>query len=230
MVVNWSVKSYAMKHTSIIIITVFACLISSCLTEEEKRARQEQKQAQELAKKEKEEHRLKEFARQEALEDSLENVRLEKERKEKAIYDKYYNNRLQNGATPYAYLYGINRKCNEWGCSSIKVTTSSASDVMVLIKKNDIVVKHAYIRAGFSYNFEMPNGTYQPFFYYGKGWNPNKIMNESEKGLIKGGFISDEHFSKDFPQALNNNILEYELILQKSGNFSEKPSSPEEVF
>jgi len=47
---------------------------------------------------------------------------------------------------------------------------------------------------------------------------------------LKGGFVTDEHFGKDEPQYLFNNILEYELILQKNGNFSTSPSSKNEAF
>lgn len=221
-----------MRKVFILICIVFSTrLMFSCLSEDEKKARQEQKLALQLEEKEREELRLKELVIQKAVQDSIDAERLEQERKEKAIYDKYINNRLKTGATPYAYLYGYNSKCNEWGCSQIKVTTPSSSEVLVLIKRNDKVVKHAYIRSGSTFTFEMPNGTYQPFFIYGKGWNPNKVMKETDKGvIIKGGFISNELFSKDNPQRLENNILEYQLILQQSGNFSTKPSSKEETF
>jgi hypothetical protein len=220
-----------MKKKSILIcIAVCTGLMFSCLSEEEKKARQEQKLALQLAEEKKEEQRLKELARQKAIQDSLDAVRLEQESKEKEIYEKYINNSLQTGATPYAYLYGYNKRCDEWGCSQIKVTTPSSSEVLVLIKRNNKVIKHAYIRASSTYTFEMPNGMYQPFFYYGKGWNPDKIMKKTDKGLLKGGFISNEHFGKDNPQTLKNNILEYELILQQHGNFSEKSSSKEEAF
>lgn len=138
----------------------------------------------------------------------------------------YISNALKTGATPYAKYYGGNKKCNEYGCSRIKVNTSN-SDVLVTIKKNDKVVRHAYISGGDSYTFSFPNGTYQAFFYYGKGWNPDKEM---KNGTIKGGFVSEEHFGKDQPQSLSNNILEYSLILQPNGNFSTSPSDPEEAL
>lgn len=153
-------------------------------------------------------------------------ARLEKERQKKAIYDKYINNSLGTGATPYSRYYGGNSTCNDYGCSKIKVRTSN-SDVIVTIKKYDKVIRHAYINSGSSFTFSFPNGTYQTFFYYGKGWNPNKEM---KGGKMKGGFIENESFGKDDSQMLSNNILEYELILQQNGNFSTKPSNPEEAF
>ena len=101
---------------------------------------------------------------------------------------------------------------------------------MVTIKKSGAVVRHAYIRAANSYSFEVPNGTYQPFFYYGKGWYPEKFMKNTSCGALTGGFLTSEHFGKDEPQYLNNNILSYELILQQNGNFSTKPSNQDEAF
>jgi len=159
-----------------------------------------------------------------------ERIELEKKKKEKKLYDKYINNSLYTGSTPYAYCFGKNRECYGNSCPKIKVRTPFNSDVLVTIKQKDKVVRHAYIRAGSSYTFEVPDGKYQPFFYYGKGWNPDKFMVETTCGTLEGGFISDEHFGKDKPQSLKNNILTYELILQRSGNFSTRPSSKNEAF
>ncbi|MBV6879039.1 hypothetical protein NG800_003110 [Epilithonimonas ginsengisoli] len=147
-------------------------------------------------------------------------------RKEKETEELYGNKSLQTGSTPYSSNYGENSNCDDYGCSQINVTTSN-SDVMVTIKKNDQVVRHAYIRAGDNYSFSFPNGTYQTFFYYGKGWNPKKVM---KGGELEGGFIKDEHVGKDEPKALFDNILEYELILQPNGNFSTQPSNLEEAL
>jgi hypothetical protein len=157
-------------------------------------------------------------------------ARLKKQREKQAIYDLYINKSLNTGSTPYSYCFGRSNSCSSYGCSQIKVRTPSNSDVMVTIKKNDEVFRHAYINAGSQYTFEFPNGTYQAFFYYGRGWNPNKVMKETDCGTLKGGFIADEHFDKDGPQTLSNNILEYELILQQNGNFSTRPSNSDEAF
>lgn len=138
----------------------------------------------------------------------------------------YRNNSLPTGATPYAKYYGGNPTCEEYGCSEISVTTSSA-DVLVLLKRNGRVVRHAYIQAHDSYTFSVPDGEYQPFFYSGKGWNPKKVM---KNGKLRGGFVANEHYSKDSPQYLSNNILSYELILQQNGNFSTRPSNESEAL
>lgn len=210
----------------VVVVTGF----SSCETSEE---RQKRLARIEQEKKELNEKRLAEEAERAA---QLEKERLDREmqlareRQEKAIYDKYINNSLYTGATPYAYCYGINSSCSDWGCSQIKVKTPYNSDVLVTIKRGDLVVRHAYISAGSSYTFELPNGTYQPFFYYGKGWNPEKVMKETDCGTLKGGFISNEDFGKDSPQELSDAILEYELILQTSGNFSTRPSNANEAL
>ncbi|SKC06607.1 hypothetical protein SAMN05660477_02766 [Soonwooa buanensis] len=139
----------------------------------------------------------------------------------------YFNNSLPTGATPYSEYYGKNSSCNSNGCSQIKVKTPNNSDVLVTIKQNEKVVRHAYIQKGDSYTFSFPNGNYQAFFYYGKGWDPEKEM---KNGEIKGGFLADESFGKDDEQSLYNNVLEYELILQQNGNFSTRPSNPDEAL
>ncbi len=219
-------------------VFILTLIFSSCESDEERKQRiaKEEQQRIELEEKRKAEEAERAFQlEQERIEQEkreeeeriAREVRLEKERKEEAIYDKYINNSLRTGATPYSRYYGGNSTCKDYGgCSQIKVRTSN-SDVIVTIKKNNKVVRHAYINSGSSFTFSFPNGTYQTFFYYGTGWNPEKEM---KGGKMKGGFITNESFGKDDPQSLSNNILEYELILQKNGNFSTRPSNPEEAF
>lgn len=214
-----------MNTILIYFLLIFSVMLSSCESEQERNAKiqRDEQQRTELAKTQKEEE-LRSAMQQEQERIKLE-TQVEKERKEKEIYDKYINNSLHNGSAPYSYCYGSNENCSDNNCSQISVKTPHNSDVLVIIKENDVVVRHAYITEGSSYTFELPNGTYQPFFYYGKGWNPEKIMKEAPCGKLKGGFISDEVFGKDDPQRLNNNILQYELILQQNGNFSTRPSN-----
>jgi len=136
----------------------------------------------------------------------------------------------KTGATPYAYCYGANMKCTGSRCSQIKVITPSNSDVLVTLKQNGKVVAHAYISASSSYTFDVPNGTYQPFFYYGKNWDNQKVMTQTNCGTLRGGFAQNEYFGKDTPEKLDNDVLTYELILQQSGNFSTIPSNQKEAF
>ena len=222
------------KLTICIFLFILLSMLASCESKAEKEQRKEQlrielaeqerKQAEELAAL-KEKQRIE---RERELEEQ--RIKEEEEREAKALRDKYINNSLYTGATPYAYCYGGNKSCSEYGCSEIKVKTPYNSDVMVTIKRGGVVYSHAYIKAGSQYTFELPNGKYQPFFYYGKGWKPNKEMAKTDCGTLKGGFIEDESFGKDDPQTLSNSILTYELILQKGGNFSTRPSNPEEAF
>ena len=141
----------------------------------------------------------------------------------------YENNSLSTGMTPYTAYYGKNYKCPYEQCSGIKVTAPGESDIVVIIKKdntNGKVISHGYIKAGATLFFPVPDGTYQTFFYYGTGWNPNKEMS----GGVRGGFIKDEIFSKDNPQDIYSGILTYVLQLQRDGNFHTKSSNRSEVF
>ncbi|WP_458625982.1 hypothetical protein [Winogradskyella sp. PC D3.3] len=230
-----------MKSLQIIIICCSILILTSCESEAErsKRIAQEEvqrieleinlkKEAEELAFRQ-EQQRIDREKREEA-ERVVREARLKKEREEKVIYDTYINNSLRTGATPYAYCFGSNSSCSNWGCAGISVKTPYNSDVMVTIKKDGKVYRHAYVQAGRTHEFEFPNGTYQAFFYYGKGWNPNKFMKEVDCGVLKGGFVANELFSKDKPQRLDNAVLSYELILQEDGNFSTKPSNSDEAF
>jgi len=135
----------------------------------------------------------------------------------------YYNNSLRTGTSPYA-SYGTSVSDE----SQISITTSSNSncDVVVIIKSGGEIARNAYIKAGGSYTFYVPNGTYQVFFYGGKGWNPSKSM----PGGLTGGFVANESYSKDSPVTLNYEGLTYELIPQPNGNFSTQQSSASEIF
>lgn len=142
---------------------------------------------------------------------------------------KYLNNSLSTGSVPYANFYGKNYKCPYNQCSGIEVTAPQESDIVVIIKRNNAkgkVISHGYIKAGDNYFFPIPDGTYQTFFYYGEGWNPNKEMPDG----IRGGFVMNEIFSKDNPQDIYSSILTYVLQLQRDGNFQTKMSNKSEVF
>jgi hypothetical protein len=141
-----------------------------------------------------------------------------------------YKIRLHTGDTPYEYIYGPNKACPGNNCSKVTVKTPENSDVLVTVKENDRVVRHAYIEAADEFSFSIPNGLYQVFFYYGKEWEPGKFMKSTPQGDITGGFAESEYFAKDNPQVLNSQELTYTLILQTSGNFSTIPSNVEEAL
>lgn len=159
-----------------------------------------------------------------------ENYHVESVEEEISEEDKpYLNNSLRTGATPYSEYYGEEYRCLYSQCSGIRVTAPRESDIVVIIKKNNkngVVFQHGYICAGDSYQFDIPDGTYQTFFYYGTGWNPNKEMPSG----VKGGFVKDEIFSKDDPQNIVSGVLSYTLQLQRNGNFQTQRSSKGEMF
>lgn len=136
---------------------------------------------------------------------------------------------LDTGSEPYNDFYGNGYDCPYDQCSGIRVTAPQESDIVVIIKRNDEkgkVVQHGYIKKGETCQFDVSDGKYQTFFYYGRGWNSNKPM----KNGIKGGFVTDEIFSKDEPQEIVSGVLEYVLQLRRDGNFQTEGSDLSEMF
>lgn len=135
----------------------------------------------------------------------------------------YYNNSLSTGTVPYS-----NSGSYYADESSITVSTSynSNCDVIVIIKSSGRIVRNVYIKAGGDYTFNLPNGTYQVFFYAGKGWNPNKVMPNG----LRGGFVANESYSKDSPTSMHYEGLTYELTPRANGNFSTQHSTANEIF
>ena len=148
--------------------------------------------------------------------------------------DFYKTNSLITGSTPYRYCYGINPYCSPPSgykeCSYIDIKASATSDVIVIIKKNNIVYSHAYIKAGGYHKFKLGNGRFQTFFYYGNGWNPNKFMKNANCGKITGGFVNDETIDKSDVISLTNGSMSYTLYSVTDGNFKPKLSNKNEAF
>ena len=165
--------------------------------------------------------------------DSYNSTNLEKLSNEIYI-DFYKTNSLRTGSKPYAYCYGSNPYCSPPNgyveCSFIDVRASSSSDVIVIIKKNNRVYSHAYIKAGGYYKFKLGNGNFQTFFYYGNGWNPNKFIKNAICGKITGGFVSDESLDKSELINLRNSSMTYTLYSVNNGNFQPKSSNKNEAF
>ena len=143
------------------------------------------------------------------------------------IYAAYYSeNSLYTGATPYKYCYGSN---NNGYPSQVKIK-SGASDVIVTIKRKGKVYRHAYIKANSNYTFKVADGSYNVYFYYGKGWNPKKFMKNTNCGRLVGGFVSKVSVGKDMFLQLNNQYMTYTLTSVSNGNFSPQTSSIDEAF
>jgi len=141
------------------------------------------------------------------------------------------------GATPWENCFGKNAECELYvkdgyyvGCSSIKVNTSASSPVVVIVKRYGKVLKHVYISANSSHSIDIPDGTYQVFFYYGKQWDRYKKINSDECYSITGGFSSDEYVGKDDPITLESQIMTYTLTQVTYGNFNQKSSSLSEAL
>ncbi len=137
--------------------------------------------------------------------------------------------KMNTGDLPYKYCYGKGYECIS-NCSKITIKVNGDADVIVIIKKDGQVYSHIFIEKGNSYSFSVPTGNYQPFFYSGTGWDSNKFINNVECGELFGGFQNDESIGKDDVQYLNKNILTYELIPQRNGNFNTKASTKNEMF
>lgn len=148
--------------------------------------------------------------------------------------DYYINNSLNSGAMPYRYCYGDNPVCSPprgyIECSYIDVKASYDSDVIVIIKKNNKVHSHAYIKAGSFHRFSVGNGFFETFFYFGKGWNPNKFIKYADCGEIYGGFVSNESIDKSDSEYLYNSSLSFTLHSVTNGNFQPKKSDKNEAF
>ena len=137
------------------------------------------------------------------------------------------------GATPWSNCFGKNASC-DYGCSGIKVNTSSSSPVVAIVKRYDKVVKHAYISAGSSYTFELKDGTYQVFFYHGTSWNSRKKMSSDECSSLYGGWDYNEEVTKDDESITfstsSRGTYTYTLSSVINGNFNTKSSSIKEAL
>ena len=109
--------------------------------------------------------------------------------------DEYRNNSLETGAKPYASYLGK----AQTGQHKITFKTSGTNDYVVIVKKhsNDKYINHIYIKGGDNTYLNVPTGTYDFYFYSGKGWNPNK-----KAGRFTGGFVEYETMEKDGPKRL----------------------------
>ena len=200
--------------------------LASCESDSERRQRWEQelKSEEERAKLQAE---AEERARQEA--EAL-RMRQAEEAQRLEMMERFGRNRLGQGDTPWKGCFGYNAPCDYMGCSEIVVKAPVDDDVMVIIKKAGVVKKHAYIRAGLSYSFQMPDGVYQPYFYYGQGWWPDKEMDSKLCSDLKGGFLTNESWSKDVPRSLRNEILTYTLQYVYNGNLDTEDSNQQEAL
>lgn len=141
---------------------------------------------------------------------------------EEIDYDKYINNQLRTGAKPYKKYYK-----SHTGSNYLDFRTSGC-DYVIIVKnyRNSRVVNHVYVRAGEVGRLYLPNGTYNIFFYGGKGWNPNKQM-----AHVRGGFVLENGgIQKDEYVELYNQYGEYTLYPVQNGNLHLETSSEDEAL
>lgn len=187
--------------------------------------------AQERIQVAKKEIRLRE--EEERIREEAERRQREEEQQREQLYSTYGSNSLNNGSQPYESFYGKNHhySSNE-PHAEVRVKAAYDSDVIVIIRydnQNGRVAGHTYVRAGQTATIQLPGGHhYQTFFYYGRGWYPDKPM----KNGVKGGFLEDEAYSKDGSTTLlqDNEILTFELTPVQNGNFSTSQSNESEIF
>lgn len=186
---------------------------------------------EEIRLREEEERRQRE--EQERLRAEAERRQREEQQQREQLYNTYGSNSLYNGSQPYEIFYGKNHhySSNE-PHAEIRVKAAHNSDVIVIIRynnQNGRVAGHTYVRAGQTATIQLPGGhRYQTFFYYGRGWYPDKPM----KNGIKGGFLEDEAYSKDGSPTLlqDYEVLSFELTPILDGNFSTSQSNEGEIF
>lgn len=141
----------------------------------------------------------------------------------RAEYEKYIDNQLETGDQPYSTEYGTG-----WtGDNYLDFKTSGACDYIIIVRtvNNNKVINHVYIRGGESARLYLPDGSYNIYFYSGKGWNPDK-----QKGNVVGGFVSNESTQKDEDVSLYNRYGEYTLYPVQHGNLILDNAADSETF
>lgn len=136
-------------------------------------------------------------------------------------YDAYIDNQLMTGSKPFNDYYN-----SLTGDNYLDFKTSGCDYVVIVRDYNSSdVVNHVYIRAEDTGRLYLPNGTYNIYFYGGKGWNP-----EMQNGNVKGGFVSEGHVQKDGPVDLYNQCGVYTLYPVQDGNLQLQKASKDEAL
>lgn len=105
-------------------------------------------------------------------------------------YEAYLNNSLETGAKPYASYFGKAKT----GENFIDFKTSGSNDYVAIVKRhsNNKYVNHTYIKGGGNARLYVPSGTYDVYFYSGRGWNPNMVVGQFEGGFVEGGIMQKD--------------------------------------
>ena len=147
------------------------------------------------------------------------------------LTEQWRTNSLSTGSMPYLNCFSARNSCSGFNCSEIRVNNSGSDAVITVKDTSGRVVRHAYVRGNDTLTIHLPDGTYQTFFYSGRGWNPNKSMSSSSCSQLRGGFVSNESFTKDPGRDnLRRSIITYTLTPTRSGNFNTRNSNASQNF
>lgn len=101
--------------------------------------------------------------------------------------DAWTGNSLKTGNTPYSDFFGeatFNRNLN----SSLEIDNTNSLDVIVCLQNyySRQYIRHVYIRSGETYTLRnLPNGIFFIKAFYGKDWNPDKIIKDKIQGYFE---------------------------------------------
>jgi len=139
--------------------------------------------------------------------------------------EEYKNNSLKTGSKPYASSFGKAQTGTNY--FYFKTSESDDKDFVIIVRRSrdNRYVNHTYIKGGETAQINVPDGTYNVYFYSGKGWNPNKVIGERV-----GGFVDDETLQKDGPVKLFSAYMEYTLFPVFYGNLRLENASKKEAF
>ena len=136
-------------------------------------------------------------------------------------YSTYIDNQLPTGAKPYKKYYR-----SRTGENYLDFNTSGNDYVIIARDYNTSkVVNHIYVRANDKVRLYLPDGTYNIYFYGGKGWNPSM-----QNGNVIGGFVSGGHIQKDGPVELYGQYGEYTLYPVQDGNLQLEEATQSEAL
>ena len=234
------IAEHLVAMNRLVVALFFGLLVfSGCETEAQRKQRLEQEAEWSRQRAEQAERRRIEAERREAEAEAArlkaQQEREERERKareERLRRERLLSNHLDNGAQPFTKCWGWNQSCDDRGCSTVKVVADRNYDVLLTLKEDNEfgdVVRHVYIRRGQTRSVEVPNGKYQPFFIYGKGWDPDAV-NPISGCSKRGWFVEQLEISKDFPDYLSNTVVTYTLQVTVGGNFQTKGSNATEAL
>lgn len=121
---------------------------------------------------------------------TIDEVRKRIENTDRAIV---YHPQPKNGFSPYNSFFGKGIYNNNTG-NEFVIKNSNSTDAVVLLVNaySGKKVRNEYIRKGETFKMTgVPNGTYYLEWTSGNNWSPDKIV-----GRLKGGFQTDESFTK----------------------------------